>query len=258
MKRREFIAALGGAAVTAVLLERRRIAELIPPARYASWRDASVASGSYDDVLVNEFRVARSANYRSDGTLLPSNLLYLTALGLKKPHISVVDFGGATGELGKEFQSVFPGSSFTVVENPTLVAMMRDKSSIQYVTSLPASCDIFFSSGTLQYVEMPLDVLAAGFSSAAYAVILTRNSFSKEKIYQSQTTRLFENGMGTLPVNFTDREISYPHQTLDEGEVMKIAERNSFRLVARVDESSGAFSYRKSVYGKELVFVRAG
>ena len=189
-------------------------------------------------------------------SLLPSNLLYLTALGLKKPHISVVDFGGATGELGKEFQTLFPCSSFTVVETPTLVAMMHGKSSIQYVASLPASCDIFFSSGTLQYVEMPLDVLAAGFSSAAYAVILARNSFSKEKIYRSQTTKLFENGMGAIPANFTDREISYPHQTIDEGEVMKIAERNGFRLVARVDESSGAFSYRKRVYGKELVFVR--
>ena len=191
MKRREFIAALGGAAlggaaVTAVLLGRRRIAELIPPTRYASWREASVASGSYDDALVNEFRVARSANYRSDGTLLPSNLLYLTALGLKKPHTSVVDFGGATGELGKEFQSRFPGSSFTVVETPTLVAMMRDKSSIQYVTSLPASCDIFFSSGTLQYLEMPLDVLAAGFSSAAYAVWLAIRFPRKEYIDRKQ------------------------------------------------------------------------
>ena len=64
--------------------------------------------------------------------------------------------------------------------------------------------------------------------------------------------------MGTIPANYTDREISYPHQTIDEDEVTKIAERNGFRLVARVDESGGAFSYRNSVYGKELVFVRAG
>lgn len=259
MKRREFIAALGGAAATAVLLERQNIAKLFPPARYTSWHDATVASGSYDDALVNEFRVARSANYHSDGTLLPSNLLYLTALGLKKPDISVVDFGGATGELGREFQAVFPGSSFTVVENPTLVAMMRDKSSIQYVNSLPASYDIFFSSGTLQFLEKPLDILAAGFSSAAYAVILTRNSFYNEKMYRTQTTRLFDNGAGQIPVNYTDQDISYPHQTIDEREVMKIAEQKSFRLIARVDESSGVFAYpRKLVYGKELVFVRTG
>jgi putative methyltransferase (TIGR04325 family) len=136
--------------------------------------------------------------------------LYLTALGLKNPDISVVDFGGATGELGKEFQSVFPGSSFTVVENPTLVALMRDKSSIQYVSAIPANCDIFFSSGTLQYVEKPLDDLAAGFSSAAYAVILARNSFCNEKIYRSQTSRLFYNGAGPIPANFTDRDITLP------------------------------------------------
>jgi putative methyltransferase (TIGR04325 family) len=208
--------------------------------------------------LVNEFRVARSANYHSDGTLLTSNLLYLTAVGLKKPNISVIDFGGATGELGKDFQSLFPGSSFTVVENPTLVAMMRDKSSVQYVNSLPASYDIFFSSGTLQCVEKPFDILAAGFSSAAYAVILTRNSFSNDKIYRSDTTRLFDNGMGTIPANFKDQDISYPLQTIDEREVMKIAEQKGFRLVARVDESSGVVPYRNLVYGKELVFVRAG
>lgn len=261
MKRRDFIAALGGAAVMGVLLERRTIARLVrpePETRYASWHEANAASGSYDDALVNEFRVARALGYRSDGTLLPSNLLYLTALGLKKPDFSVVDFGGATGELGRELQSVFPGSSFTVVENPTLVALMRDKSPIRYVSEIPANCDIFFSSGTLQYVEKPFDYLAAGFSSAAYAVILTRNSFCNEKIYRSQTSRLFDNGAGPIPANFTDRDITYPHQTIDEREVMKIAEQKDFRLVARVDESSGVHPYRGMVYGKELVFVRTG
>ena len=259
MTRRDFIAAVGGAAVTGVLLERRAIARLVRPdtdTRYASWHDANAASGSYDDALVNEFRVARALNYQGDGALLRSNLLYLTALGLKKTRISVVDFGGATGELGKEFQSVFPDSSFTVIENPTLVALMHDKSSIQYAGAIPANCDIFFSSGTLQYVEKPLVDLAAGFSSAAYAVILTRNSFCNEKIYRSQTSRLFDNGAGQIPANFTDRNITYPHQTIDEREVMKIAELKGFNLVARVDESSGVHPYRGMVYGKELVFVR--
>lgn len=261
MKRRDFIAALVGAAVMGVLLERRTIARLVrpePEKRYASWHEANAASGSYDDAVVNEFRVARALGYRSDGTLLPSNLLHLTALGLKKPDVSVVDFGGATGELGTDFQSVFPGSSFTVVENPTLVALMRDKSPIQYVSEIPANCDIFFSSGTLQYVEKPFEYLAAGLSSAAYAVILTRNSFCNEKIYRSQTSRLFDNGAGPIPANFTDRDITYPHQTIDEREVMKIAEQKGFRLVARADESSGVHPYRGMVYGKELVFVRAG
>ena len=117
-------------------------------------------------------------------SLLPSNLLYLTALGLKKPHISVVDFGGATGELGKEFQTLFPCSSFTVVETPTLVAMMHGKSSIQYVASLPASCDIFFSSGTLQYVEMPLDVVFVG---------RLRRNFGSQFVFQGKNISIANN-----------------------------------------------------------------
>ena len=87
MKRRDFIAALRGAAVMGVLLERRTIARLVrpePETRYASWHEANAASGSYDDALVNEFRVARALGYRSDGTLLPSNLFRAAALPSSK------------------------------------------------------------------------------------------------------------------------------------------------------------------------------
>jgi hypothetical protein len=124
-----------------------------------------------------------------------------------------------------------------------------------------AAFDIFFSSGTLQYLETPLEILKTAFASAQYAVVLAHNSFSKTKLFRLQTSRLFQNGAGAdrndnIPEGFTDRDLKYPHQTIDEAEVLGCATDHGFKLVARTEETSGVLPYRGIVYGRQLVFTR--
>jgi putative methyltransferase (TIGR04325 family) len=170
-------------------MQRATLKGLVPPIahvllrsgrRYSTWEGACAAASSYDYEALNAFKVARSAQRRVDGSLLTASVLQLAALALRKPDVAVTDFGGATGDLGRDFLAAWPGASYTVVETPALVAMMQGHSAVRFEPSIPKTCDLFFSSGTLQYVDKPMEVMAEGFTSALHAVVLVRNTFCDE------------------------------------------------------------------------------
>lgn len=224
--------------------------------RYPSWESAKAAAGDYGAEQLNRFRLARSAGRHPDGSMLRSNALALVMEMLGGRDRMVTDFGGATGDFGQEFLSAFPRSHYTVVEHPALISLIPANSRICFTSEIPAACDVFFSSGTLQYVDNPAAVLEAGFASALRAVVLARNSFSDVELFRVQRSRLFENGAGPIPGGFADRVISYPHRTINENDVHAIATAHGFRPVASIVEHDGVLPYRRQVYGRQLVFLR--
>jgi putative methyltransferase (TIGR04325 family) len=224
--------------------------------RYPTWEEARAAVSSYDNEAMNAFKVARSALRHVDGSLLTASVLQLTALTLKKSDVAVTDFGGATGDLGRDFLAAWPGASYTVVETPALVAMMQAHGAVRFEPSIPRTCDVFFSSGTLQYVDRPMEVLAEGFQSARHAVVLVRNTFCDEAQYHVQRSRLFENGYGPIPKGFRNTTVRYPHQTINEGSVQALADRHGFHCVARLEEAID-LQHPGQVHGKQLVFMKA-
>lgn len=223
----------------------------------SSWQAAVSASAGYDDETLSSFRVKRSAQRKADGSLLAANLLHLTALAMGKSDIVVTDLGGSTGDLGREFLSVFPAATYTVVENPSIVRMMHGHGKVRFSETIPAACDIFFTSGTLQYLQDPVDVLNQGFASAGFAVILARNSFCDIDLFRVQRSKLFDNGSGDIPDGYRNLNISYPHRTIKEATVREVAEEHGWRCVARIEDRSGVIPYRGMVYGQQLVFLRA-
>ena len=221
--------------------------------RASSWEEACRLAGRYDADLVNRFRVDR-AKRAADPSLLLNNILGLAARLIGSPDFSVTDFGGATGDLGRSLLLAYPAAKYTVVENPTLVGLMRDKiESINFTTEMPPSCDIFYTSGTLQYLDDPYGILQKGFTSAGRLVVLVRNSFSDADQFAAQVSPLFDNGGGPLPKGYENQMISYPHRTIMEPRVEALAKAEGFRLIARLDEYSGALG---DSYGKQLIFER--
>lgn len=222
---------------------------------FATWDEAGEASTSYADDFINDFRIARAKLRAIDGAVLRSTKLLDVVAQLSKPDLHIVDFGGATGELARDYLALYPAAQFTIVENPTMVRKMAGTiPNTEFSTRIPHSCDIFFTSGTIQYLPAPCIVLAEGFKAATRAVILARNSFSDIPIYRAQRSRLYDNGTGPIPAGFDDVEYSYPHQTIIEHRVHDIAERAGFKLADSREETSGVLSYRGRVYGKDLVF----
>jgi putative methyltransferase (TIGR04325 family) len=222
----------------------------------SSWQAAVAASRGYEDEALNSFKVKRAAQRTSDGSLLTTNVLHLTALAMGKPDVVVTDFGGSTGDLGCDFLKIFPEATYTVVENPTIVRMMHGQGRMRFSEAVPAACDIFFTSGTLQYLQDPVDVMNQGFASAGFSVILARNSFCDVDLFRVQRSKLFENGSGDIPDGYRNLNMSYPHRTIKEATVREIAEKHRFRCVARIEDRSGVIPYRGMVYGQQLVFLR--
>ncbi len=223
-----------------------------------SWQAATAAAASYAEDRLNSFKVERAALRPADGSLLAANVLYLTAMALGKTELTVTDFGGSTGDLGVDFLTVFPQATYTVVENPTMVALMQSsRGGVRFATTSPAECDIFFTSGTLQYIEDPMAVLAVGLLSARRAAVLVRNSFCDTDLFRAQKSWLFDNGNGPIPAGYKNVRVSYPHRTINENAVLECAKKHGFRCVARVEEQSGVVPYRGMVYGRQLVFLRA-
>lgn len=230
------------------------LAALRAPKSYSSWTEACAGAGSYSAKLVNEFRAKRSAGRTVDGSVLLGTPLGLVArMATSGPGLVVTDFGGATGDLGADFIAAFPGSRYVVVENETMVGLMQGASAVEFSTSIPSSCDIFYTSSTLQYLDDPLGVLAAGLDSARQFAVLVRNSFSDTDAYHVQTSPLFNNGSGPIPAGFQNTDITYPHRTVKEGEIMSLAASKGFECIARLEEWSGALM---GSYGKQLIFRR--
>jgi putative methyltransferase (TIGR04325 family) len=221
-----------------------------------SWQAAAAASVGYEDETLSSFKIKRAAQRKVDGSLLATNMLYLTALAVGKPDIAVTDLGGSVGDLGQDFLDAFPQATYTVVENPTIVRMLQGPGRVRFSEAVPAACDIFFTSGTLQYLEDPMAVMSRGFASAGYAAILARNSFCDVDLFRVQRSKLFDNGSGDIPDGYKNVNVSYPHRTLKEAIVREIAEKHGLRCIARIEDRSGVIPYRGIVYGQQLVFMR--
>lgn len=225
------------------------------PKTYPSWESAAKAAGQYADLPVNEFRAARRAlnlarGFVPDMTGSP----LLAVLGLATGPISVTDIGGATGEVGAALVARFPGLAYTVVENPTLVGLMSADGPVRFVTQIPDRCDVFYSSGTIHYLENPYEAMKISFSSASKAVILVRNSFAEREIYTVDRPRLHENGSGLIPEGFLDREITYPRRTVSEARVQDLAREAGFTLAYR--NTGNEPPSVPGAYDAQLVFLK--
>lgn len=204
----------------------------------------------YDDETNTRYRIAKKI---LGGKPNPEHLALLLDLGGEE----ITDFGGAAGEMAEALAA--NGRRVTVVENPTMVRLAPRSPGVEFSTEIPATCDVFFTSGTLQYIENPLPILEQAFATARLAVVLVRNAFSAAPIASIQKSWLSDNGSGPKVVpGFDDVRISYPHWTVREDAVFAAAERHGFRCTLKQDDSDGLFPHRKGVYGRQLVFARHG
>jgi hypothetical protein len=221
--------------------------------RPVTYDEAFGRSSGYTDDLLTRFRVERERGRQPKGE---TGLLGQVVRELGPGPIEVTDFGGAAGELARDLVAAFPNVQCTVVENATMAALARTTPGVRFSAEIPPACDVFHSSCALFYVTQPMEQLELGFRSARRAVVLVRNCFCDTKLYRIQKSWLFDNGSGPIPAGFTNMRISYPHQTLNEGEILALAERLGFRCTLRQDDDDGVLPWRGMVYGRKLVFTR--
>lgn len=243
---------LPGSAVAAVSHWRNR------EKTYWSWARASAAAdGDYSGGDLTAFRVERSRQIlgREELFVEPSSEL-LSAMNFATGRF--VDFGGSAGELCTVLQRRFPTWSFAVVETTAMASASQNlRPSISFLDEMPEEFDVFYSSGTLQYLGNPEELWRKALSRTTRHAYLARNAFSRRKRFTVQTSRLFDNGAGPVPDGVEDMPIFYPHQTISQSAVIKIADKAGFDLVAHVnDRNGGVIGTSGKVYGADLLFKR--
>lgn len=230
-------------------LRRWRHAEKL----YWTWAGARHAAGRYDNEMLTRFRIARD---QAPVEPIAADHPLSVAISRLSGVVRITDLGGDTGRLAREVRLRFPNAQITVVEHPGMVAACRPEEGVRWATAIPPSCDVFFTSGTLQYLDAPYGALKQGCRSAAHGVVLMRNSFANRTLVRVQRCRLFDNGSGPIPAGFDDISMSYPHRTIKERRVLSIAAVDGFRLQQTAAGGSGVLPYGREVYGKDLFFWR--
>lgn len=239
------------------MVSLRRFLPRRPIVEYVTWEDAAAtAAGAYSDTLVNQFRAARTALNLKLGWLPDILETPLAWLSMVFPGpLAITDLGGATGEIGLALTQFRPDITYTVVENPTLVSIMVPQGAVRFAREMPAKCDIFYTSGTLQYLQEPYQVFEEAAKSAYLGLALARNCFADREIISVQESRLHDNGAGGLPEGFPNNRIAYPHRTISEPMIGAIAAACGFKLVSRLPNESGVPAGHDG-YGADLVFLK--
>jgi len=115
--------------------------------------------------------------------------------------------------------------------------------------------DIFFSSGTVQYLPSPLSPFSLVARLGIPLVALTRNNFSAKSKVVAQRSRLAMNGTGAHIKNYGNPAIYYPNTSIVKSELINIFRSNGYSVIL---DTSGTTTgiYGNDCYSGDLVFMK--
>jgi putative methyltransferase (TIGR04325 family) len=245
-----------------------KIAHRVSGRRTYATYDAALADcteRAYQSIDIVDVVLRKTIRYRDEISasqatrLAPADAFSFCSLlaSLDSRETSVIDFGGACGALYFLARAVLPQSlklRWIVVETPE---MARRAASILSTDELSFSSDLgsavnsmsrvhlLHTSGTLQYVDKPYDVLQQIVSASAEHILFNRLTLTKgsREVITVQESWLSWNGPGPLPSGVQDRRVRYPCVLLAESAVCETIQRN-YDIVMTFDDSSGVFQVR--------------
>jgi putative methyltransferase (TIGR04325 family) len=201
-------------------------------------RKSPAVIGVYDNRLLAEVVSKKTQIYlnQHDEKILPNSnyLPLLTAFHLLDDTRKVIDFGGAAGIhffLSKPFVPNL--DSWTVIETKAMVEQQADnrEEKLKFCTMDDLidgdfDCDLLYLSGSLPYVEDPLQTLAKLLSTNPRIVLISRTSFNQNEtnVNFTQTSKLSSNGPGPLPLGYEDCKIEYEVNVPNYNQVIELLE----------------------------------
>jgi len=116
--------------------------------------------------------------------------------------------------------------------------------------------DIFFSSGTIQYLVSPLDPLIAVANAGIPLVALTRNNFAATSRIVAQRATLAMNGTGSHLQEYGNLNIYYPNTSIVKAEVVDIFCSKGYNVLLDTSGTSCGV-YGNGNYSGDLVFKKS-
>jgi putative methyltransferase (TIGR04325 family) len=167
--------------------------------------------------------------------------------------LHVIDVGGACGAHYFTIRSFFePEVTFRwhVVETPAMALAARGlendelhfSSDLNDALQASHSADMIHSSGTIQCVPQPRELLENFVNSGARFLLLSRMGVTRgpQDVICIHESRLSDNGPGSLPAGFQDGICRYPFSFIQLSDLDAIIGRR-YRTIFRFDDGTGVF-----------------
>lgn len=232
----------------------------------------NITKDSYANNDLNNFRLQRfKLNYENLHTIPQPSFKFLIEiislyLSNHKTFPKILDLGGGFGDGFLYLRNIFNDTdiAYSVVEQNEVVELSKNidfkcafNHKIDFFNSIDLalkknSYDLLFSSGTLQYLKNPYVILDKLNFTNVKMIGLTRNSFRKNAKYFSQMSYLFSNGTGSVPQNFKNHILLYPHTTIEEEKLYKTLNKFKVSLINSSLEP-GMF---KDCYSKDILLIK--
>ena len=227
---------------------------------------------AYENINLSKYRFEKTNNFLNNNeNILKAPFapllmfvinLFLTKFEGKTP--SFIDFGGACGEsiilLKKLFGDEIQKKSW-IIESPQIVKESKEwkfTENINFSSQLmdvvsENKIDIFFTSGTIQSIKNPYEIISNVARSNIPFIALTRNNFAENEIISAQISRLSDNGIGSHLKNYKDELIYYPSTTIIKKTIIDLFKENGYALLFDSKNNSGI---NKTESGGDLVFLK--
>ncbi len=137
-----------------------------------------------------------------------------------------------------------------------------ENSELKFFDSLEAAIkdldqiDLIFTSGTLQCVPEPYDMLGKIISAKAPLVMFARCCFIQKNtdLIVNHRSMLSWHGKGDMPIGFIDKEVTYPFTFMSLDKFIREVSK-SYELILKLDDTSGVFPVDdEPVFGLGLLF----
>jgi putative methyltransferase (TIGR04325 family) len=246
---------------------------------YGSFEEAQTKCvyGEYQNTELCDMIADKTIRYRDnlinqENTLNPTNVFLLAAVNHIRTaqslnSMTILDFGGACGAHFFEIRKFLPETfqlKWIVVETPQMVLSAQAKnlgtkelSFSDTLNNLPP-IDFIYSSCALHYTSKPYDFLNNLLKLEANFILFNRMMFTEndKDLITIQKSLLSENGPGTMPIQYTDKIISYPHTTLSYLKFNSIVLK-TYKLNWVFNESSGSHKIgNEPIIGRGLFYSK--
>ena len=230
--------------------------------------------GSYEANFLSKYRFEKFSNLLKKGLNINDfkwTNIYLFSISFymyknKGNYPRILDFGGGCGEsifLSKQIFGKEVISKSWIIESPQTVKeskLWNFSKNLKFDSDIfnvlkNNTFDIFFTSGTIQYLEDPLLILKTIAKSQIPLVALTRNNFSKKKKIYSQESYLSANGVGVHLKKYGNPKVFFPNSSLDKEEIIKLFFDNGYQMI--IDNYALSGKYGDDNYGGDLVFFKS-
>ena len=235
-----------------------------PRATFPTYNDALKECETFGYEAANLVQVVfhktvayRDALLKSPPQITPSDSLALFAVGLalrSTAPITVLDFGGACGAHYFRMRTLLRPDvrlRWHVIETPAMAKAaipihteeLSFSDSLHEVRKSLDHIDIVFSSGTLQCVPNPHEILKQLLDCRASYLVLPRLGLSETTadVITVHEARLSDNGPGPMPAGIQDGTTRYPF-TFPARTAIETSMMNEYEIILSVADPSGVFA----------------